>query len=161
MGADKRKDSSDSDSELGFKRLKADEEKSVELKPNPSGSKRKQSDSRDEEKSRPSGSKERQSNSRLPQKQNKNSDKLDAEMINRILLLGDGNMKKILDCEKSYQLSNLVDEIAYDIIKTESEDWEEKMAVLLLYNKIRREIYSTIEKNIPDRTPDVCTWLVT
>ncbi|CAG8514007.1 9932_t:CDS:2 [Acaulospora morrowiae] len=157
MGADKRKDVLDSDSEFEFKRLKADKENSMELKPNPSGSKRKQPDSGDEE-SKPLGSKP---NSRLSQKRIKNSDKLDVGMINRILLLGDDNMKKILDCEKSYQLSNLVDEIAFDIIKIESENWEEKMSVLQLYNKIRREIYSVIEKKISDRTPEVCTWLVT
>ncbi|CAG8607547.1 5836_t:CDS:1 [Acaulospora morrowiae] len=47
MGVDKRKDVSSSDSES--KRLKIDEEKSMELKPNSSGSKQRQPDSRDEE----------------------------------------------------------------------------------------------------------------
>ncbi|CAG8441768.1 3004_t:CDS:2 [Acaulospora morrowiae] len=166
MGVDKRKDISSSDSDSESKRLKVyerrdGEEEFVELESKPSGSKRKQSDSQgDKEEPKSSGSKGRQPNPRLSQKRIKNSDKLDEEMINRILLLGDDNIKEFLNCEKSYQLSNLVDGIAFDIIKTESDDWEEKMSVLQLYIKIKREIYSIIERNIPDKTPDVCTWLV-
>ncbi|CAG8607596.1 5839_t:CDS:2 [Acaulospora morrowiae] len=162
MGSDKRKDvsSSNFDSELESKRLKVNEEQSVELKPNSSGSKRKQPDFQGEKESESSRSKRKQLNFQLSQKQ-KNLDMLDKETNNRILSLGDDNMKNFLNCEKSYQLSNLVNGIAFDIIKTESDDWEEKMSVLQLYNKIRREIYSVIERNILDKTLDICTWLVT
>ncbi|CAG8654789.1 10573_t:CDS:1 [Acaulospora morrowiae] len=115
----------------------------------------------DEEESKPSGSK--QPHSELPRKRRdiKNPNKLDEKIINRILLTGDDSIEEILKCQKFYELANLVDTIAYEIIKTENEDWMEKMNVLQLFSAVKREIYQMIEKKIQsEKTDEVCVWLV-
>ncbi|CAG8754330.1 15759_t:CDS:1 [Acaulospora morrowiae] len=89
------------------------------------------------------------------------SESLRDEGVEKKKSLSDNEMtKRMLQCNKSYELSNLVDEIAFQRIKIEDENYNEFLKKLLRFYEIKRTILNESEKELPKKkTAQDYEWL--
>ncbi|CAG8763788.1 16512_t:CDS:1, partial [Acaulospora morrowiae] len=89
------------------------------------------------------------------------SESLRNEGVEKKKSLFDNEMtKRMLQCNKSYELSNLVDEIAFQRIKIENKNYNEFLKKLLRFYEIKRTILNESEKELPKKkTAQNYEWL--
>ncbi|CAG8523139.1 4095_t:CDS:2 [Acaulospora morrowiae] len=89
------------------------------------------------------------------------SESLRDEGVEKKKSLSDNEMTKwMLQCNKSYELSNLIDEIAFQRIKIEDENYNEFLKKLLRFYEIKHTILNESEKELPKKkTAQNYEWL--